>query len=373
MRYYIITGEASGDLHASNLMKAIRINDPDPTFRCWGGDLMAAQGGVIVKHYRDLAFMGFAEVVKHLPEILNNLKFCKKDIHSFRPDAIILVDYPGFNLRVAKFAHEAGLKVFYYISPQVWAWKASRVHAIRKTVNRMFVILPFEKAFYAKYGIDVEYVGHPLLDVIPGRQTVDRAAFLGENGLEDKPLVALLPGSRRMEVGKMLKQMISIAGNFPGHQFVVAGAPSLEPDFYQSQLKDSGVRFVCNQTYPLLQLSSAALVTSGTATLETALWNVPQVVCYKGNWLSFQIAKSLVKIPFISLVNLISGKPVVTELIQDQLTPANLAQELKRLLAPGPDREMMLTDYEHLKTLLGGPGASARTAGLLADYLRVSS
>ncbi len=369
MRYYIIAGEASGDLHASNLMKAIRVHDPDPTFRCWGGDLMAAQGGEVVKHYRDLAFMGFAEVVKHLPEILNNLKFCKHDILTFQPNAIILVDYPGFNLRVSKFAHEAGLKVFYYISPQVWAWKSSRVHTIRKTVDRMFVILPFEKAFYAKYGIEVDYVGHPLLDVIPGRQTVDRVAFLRENGLEDKPIVALLPGSRRMEVGKMLKQMISIAGNFPEHQFVVAGAPSLEPDFYQSQLKDSGVRVVCNQTYPLLQLSSAAIVTSGTATLETALWNVPQVVCYKGNWLSFQIAKRLVKIPYISLVNLIAGKPVVTELIQGQLTSVNLTRELNRLLNSETDRKTMMYDYQQLKSMLGGPGASGRAATLMVHLV----
>jgi lipid-A-disaccharide synthase len=302
------------------------------------------------------------------------LKFCKADIQSYRPDAVILIDYPGFNLRVARFLHELHIKVLYYISPQVWAWKASRVFSIKKTVDRMFVILPFEKEFYQKYHYNVEFVGHPLLDVIPGdSRDADRTGFLIKNNLDDKPIVAVLPGSRKMEIGKVLKQMIGIRDDFKSCQFVVAGAPSLEDDFYKDLLQNTGVKFVRNQTYELLRNSRAALVTSGTATLETALWEVPQVVCYKGNWLSYQIARRLVQIPYISLVNLISGKPVVTELIQDQLSSSNLSRELSRLLFEEDTRTSMLKQYKELKILLGGAGASARTAESMVQYLRSKS
>jgi lipid-A-disaccharide synthase len=374
MRYYIIVGEASGDLHASNLMRELKIQDPGAVFRFWGGDLMQQQGGELIKHYRDLAFMGFMEVVAHLPEILTNFRFCERDMIAFKPDAVILVDYPGFNLRVARFAHKAGLKVFYYISPQLWAWRASRVKGIRETVDRMFVILPFEKEFYERYDYHVDFVGHPLLDVINADlHPLNKATFFEQNKLDNRPLIALLPGSRRMEIGKMLKMMMSVAPDFPGHQFVVAGAPSLEDDFYQNLLRDTDLKFVRNQTYDLLHHAQAALVTSGTATLEAALLNVPQVVCYRGNPLSYLIAKQLVKVPFISLVNLISGKLVVPELIQEEFTTSNLSNELNKILNNPTFRQSMLNHYEELKRLLGGCGASKRAASSMVQALKVDN
>jgi lipid-A-disaccharide synthase len=371
MRYYIIAGEASGDLHGSNLMRALKQEDPDACFRFWGGDLMATQGGTPVRHYRDLAFMGFAEVIRHLPRILQNLSFCKADILSFNPDALILIDYPGFNLRIAGFAHAHNLRVFYYISPQVWAWKSSRVKKIRAAVDRLFVILPFEKEFYQRFNYETEYVGHPLLDVIPGAtKPTTRTEFLKENNLADKPIVALLPGSRRMEIPKMLMEMAGVRDRFPQYQFVVAGAPSLDDGFYHRMLAGSDIRLVRNQTYELLRHSDAALVTSGTATLETALWNVPQVVCYKGNWISFQIARRLVKINFISLVNLIAGREVVKELIQTELNRKNLAEALHSILSNISVRKQIQDDYVSLRSLLGGEGASARTAKGMVQYLK---
>ncbi|MCX6279092.1 MAG: lipid-A-disaccharide synthase [Bacteroidetes bacterium] len=370
MRYYIIAGEASGDLHASNLMRELKEQDPVAEFRCWGGDLMEQQGGVMVKRYRDLAFMGFIEVVAHLPTILRNFRFCKSDIRSFNPDAVILVDYPGFNLRIARFAHKAGLKVFYYISPQLWAWRSSRVKTIRQSVDKMFVILPFETEFYSKFNYKVDFVGHPLLDVINEDLSVlKQELFYTENKLDNRPLIALLPGSRRMEIEKMLKVMLSVRFWFPDYQFVVAGAPSLEDAFYQNLLGGTDIKYVKNQTYSLLSYSKAALVTSGTATLETALMNVPQVVCYKGSILSYLIARQLVKIKYISLVNLISGKMVVPELIQDDLTRKNLTRELSLILNHETVRQTMYTQYRKLKNLLGGRGASSRTATLIVQYL----
>ena len=373
MKYYIIAGEASGDLHASNLMHSLREQDAHARFRVWGGDLMQQQGGDLVKHYRDLAFMGFIEVIAHLPEIMKNFRFCEQDIREFNPDAVILVDYPGFNLRVASFAHKSGFKVFYYISPQVWAWKSSRVKAIKRTVDRMFVILPFEKEFYAGYNYPVEFVGHPLLDVINGSESVnDREAFLVKNNLDNRPLIALLPGSRRMEIGKMLEAMASVRPDFPGYQFVVAGAPSLDDNFYSELLAGKDVRFITNQTYELLRHSRAALVTSGTATLETALFNVPQIVCYKGNPVSYLIARQLVKVKYISLVNLISDRQVVPELIQGDLTSENLRINLEGILIDTPVRQEMLADYRKLKEILGGSGASSRTAAGIIQYLNRS-
>jgi len=289
LKYYIISGEASGDLHASNLMKPLKAEDSHAEFRFWGGDLMQAVGGTLVKHYRDLAFMGFAEVVMNLRTILNNIKYCKKDLLEYAPDVLILVDYPGFNLRIAEFAKKNGITVHYYISPQIWAWKENRISKIKRDIDQMYVILPFEKGFYEdKHNFPVHFVGHPLLDAIANRKPINPLKFAKENGLNDKPIIALLPGSRKQEITKMLSVMLQMAPKFPDHQFVIAGAPSQELSFYMTFLKDENVAIVENKTYDLLSVSSAALVTSGTATLETALFKIPEVVCYKGNEISYQ-------------------------------------------------------------------------------------
>ena len=302
MKYYIIAGEASGDLHGSNLMKELKIKDPQAEFRFWGGDLMQQQGGTLVKHYKDLAFMGFSEVIMNLRTILGNIKICKKDIQEYKPDAVILVDYPGFNLRIAEFVKALGIKVYYYISPQIWAWKTGRVHKIKKFVDKMFVILPFEKEFYAKYDFEVDFVGHPLLDAMKDLPEINFEKFKSDHGLDDRKVIALLPGSRKQEIKKKLPIMLSVEKDFPKYQFVVAGAPSLDLDFYK-EIGDNQIKIVSNKTYDLLRISEAALVTSGTATLETALLNIPEVVCYKGSRISYEIGKRVVKyIKFISLV-----------------------------------------------------------------------
>lgn len=371
MKYYIIAGEASGDLHASNLMAELKKLDADADFRVWGGDLMENQGGVVVKHYRDLAFMGFLEVFMNLPAILGNLKFCKQDILSYKPDVLILVDYPGFNLRMAEFASKNGVKVFYYISPQVWAWKKSRVKKIRKNVDRMFVILPFEKEFYARYDVDVDFVGHPLLDSIENenRKPLSAVDFHKKYNLDDRPLIALLPGSRKQEISRMLPVMLSIINYYPAYQFVIAGAPSQAEDFYRSFDNKKDVKVVFGETHNLLRHSYAALVTSGTAMLETALLGVPQVVCYKGSNLSYQIAKRIVDIRFISLVNLIMDRKVVEELIQNDLTSKRLIFETDKILLP-ENRKQIFLDYETLRLKLGGTGASAKAALLMTKYLK---
>lgn len=364
MKYYIIAGEASGDLHGSNLMKSLKQKDPSAEFRFWGGDLMEKQGGTLVKHYRDLAFMGFLEVALNLKTILNNIKFCKADIKNNIPDVLILVDYPGFNLRIAKFAKELGIKVVYYISPQLWAWKEGRVEIIKKYVDEMMVILPFEEDFYKKHHVKSHFVGHPLLDAISTLQNIDIEFFKRENNLNEKEIIALLPGSRKQEVEKMLEIMLSVRPYFKDYQFVIAGAPSLEKDFYQKYV-DENVHFVSNRTYDLLRCSKAALVTSGTATLETALLNVPEVVCYRGSKISYAIAKRLVKhIKYISLVNLIMDKEVVKELIQSELNTENLVEHLK-LIAEGDKRNQMLNEFEILRTKLGGKGASDNAADII--------
>ncbi|MDP1622443.1 MAG: lipid-A-disaccharide synthase [Bacteroidales bacterium] len=370
MRYYLIAGEASGDLHASNLIRELALQDQEATFRCWGGDMMARQGAELVKHYRDLAFMGFMEVVTHLPTILLNFHQCEKDLKDYNPDVLILVDYPGFNLRMAKFAKMHGIQVFYYISPQLWAWHSSRVQTIKKWVDRMFVILPFEKDFYARYDYHVDFQGHPLLDVINDDLKVPgRNEFLELNSLPDLPVIALLPGSRKMEIEKVLKIMISVCPSFPGFQFVIAGAPSISDEFYSGILKGTDIRIISGQTYPLLSHAEAALVTSGTATLETALFGVPQVVCYRGNIFSYLIARRLVHVDYISLVNLIGGKLIVPELIQKELNHKNLVNELRMILEPGIGRDKVLEGYRELKQLMGGRGASARCAHLMIQYL----
>jgi lipid-A-disaccharide synthase len=373
MKYYIIAGEASGDLHASNLARELGLLDGQASFRGWGGDLMQKEGVVLVRHIRELAFMGFLEVVSHLPRIMDNLKFCEKDILQFEPDVLILVDYPGFNLRIARFAASKGIRVFYYISPQLWAWKSSRVKTIRDTVEHMFVILPFEQEFYRKYGVTTDFPGHPLLDVIhEGMKMNDRTTFLHMNGLEDKPLIALLPGSRKMEIRSMLSVMLQVIPSFPAHRFVIAAAPSLPKDFYTSLTGNSRVSVVTGQTYDLLHNSMAALVTSGTATLETALMNVPQIVCYKGSVVSYEIAKRIVKVDYISLVNLIAGRPVVKELIQGDFNKENLGRELALLLQPGK-QGTILEGYRQVKEMLGGRGASGRAAAKMVQYLTEKS
>ena len=362
MKYYIIAGEASGDLHGSNLMKELMKKDAKAEFRFWGGDLMHKIGGTLVKHYRELAFMGFVEVAMNIRTILKNISFCKKDIAAFQPDVVILIDYPGFNLRIAPFVKSLDIPVVYYISPQVWAWKSNRVKKIKEVVDKMLVILPFEKDYYQReWDYQVEFVGHPLIDALAQREIPNREDFNTRWNLSEKPIISLLPGSRKQEIQTKLPIMLSVLDDFPEYQFVIAGAPGQERDFYQPFLKN-GVQLVENQTYNLLQLSHAALVTSGTATLETALLNVPQVVCYKGSRISYEIGKRLIRhISFISLVNLIMEREVVTELIQNDLNYKNLRHELSQILA-GEKRAKMLSDYHHLRRKLGGEGASARAA-----------
>lgn len=373
MKYYIIAGEASGDLHASNLILALSKHDSKAQFRAWGGDMMKEAGAVLVEHYRNLSFMGFIEVLLNLRTILGHIRRCKKDILDYKPDAVILVDYPGFNFRIAAFARRCGLKVFYYISPQVWAWHQSRVWQVKLWVDRMFVILPFEKDFYSRFKVDVEFVGHPLADAIDSRVIYDTDALRKELNLDHRPVVALLPGSRSQEVKKMLRRMLGVTKRFNDYQFVVAGAQSLPEAFYRHLLGKSNVKLVMNRTYCLLQVAHAALVTSGTATLETAMFNVPQVVCYRGSFLSFLIAKQLVKVKYISLVNLIADKPVVTELIQSEFNTHQIEEELANLLGDGPARRKMLQEYLLLLEKLGGPGASERTAVRMITLLNDQS
>ena len=371
MKYYIIAGEASGDLHASNLVAEIKKKDKKAEFRGCGGDLMKAQGVELLKHYRTMAYMGFIEVAVNLRKVLDNITQCKKDIVDYQPDAIILVDYPGFNLRIADFAHEKGFKVFYYISPQIWAWKRRRVHKIKKSVDKMLVILPFEEEFYKHYGVDVTFVGNPLLDELAKVGTGNRSIFLRRNSLgERREIIALLPGSRRQEVKRTLPVMIKVASHFPDYQFVVAGVSSLDKSLYKDIMGQSDVFFVENQTYDLLQNSSAALVTSGTATLETALFSIPEVVCYKATGFSYCLAKWMIKVKFISLVNLIMDKEVVKELIQGDLNEDNLVKELDQLLHNGKRQRQLLEDYEELKGRLGNAGASGKAADVIIEAMK---
>lgn len=375
MRYYVIAGEASGDLHGSNLIKEIKKLDNIADFRCWGGDLMQQAGAHVVKHYRDLAFMGFIEVVKNIRTIFQNLNFCKQDILAYKPDAIILIDYPGFNLRIAEWAKKKGIPVIYYISPQVWAWKESRVKQIRKNVDKMLVILPFEKDFYNKWDYDVEYVGHPLADVINKAQTsIDVAPEALLSPLNEKNIIAVLPGSRAQEVAKKLPVMLEVSRDFPEYRFIVAKAPSLDDSFYDKILEPyKNVRSIRNKTYQLLQQAKAALVTSGTATLETALFGVPQVVCYKGSNISYQIAKRLIRVKYISLVNLIMDRAIVRELIQDEMNAKNIKIELTKILKDQQVINKMKKDYDDLRRLLSEGGhASEKAAKSIVSFVRGS-
>jgi len=370
MKYYIVSGEASGDLHGSNLMRAIKSLDQEADIRFWGGDLMEEVSGGLVKHYKELAFMGFGEVLLNIRTILNNLKFCKKDILEYKPDKLILIDYPGFNMRIAEFAKKNNIEVHYYISPQIWAWKENRIKKIKRDVDFMYVILPFEKEFYEKkHKYPVAFVGHPLIDSLSKREQVNEVAFRKKYQLSEKPIIALLPGSRKQEIKKMLKLMLTQVDQFKDYQFVIAGAPSQDYSFYEQFMNKEAVKFVPNKTYELLSLSYAALVTSGTATLETALFKVPEIVCYKTSWLSFQIGKRLVQLKFISLVNLIMNREVVKELIQSELTEDHLNKELKRILS-SKERSAMFLDYFELEKKLGGKGASMKTAELILKNKR---
>ena len=366
MKYYLIAGEASGDLHGSNLIKELKKLDARCDVRCWGGDLMEQAGGVLVKHYKDLAFMGFIEVVRNLRTILSNLRFCKQDIQAYQPDALVLIDYPGFNLRIAEWGKANGLRIIFYISPQVWAWKENRVKLIRKCVDKMLVILPFEKEFYQKWNYKVEYVGHPLVEVVDNWQ-----ANADQEMISPKPIVALLPGSRKQEILKKLPVMLEVSRLFPGYEFVVAKAPGQEDAFYDALLQNhDNVSSVRNETYRLLSQSAAALVTSGTATLETALFNVPEVVCYKGSPVSYWIARQLVKIKYICLVNLIMDKEVVKELIQDEMNVENLQRELTTLLFDTKKRKQLYNEYNFLKNLLSEKGnASANAARSIMEFM----
>ena len=365
MKYYIISGEASGDLHGSNLIKELHLLDASADIHCWGGDLMQKAGATLVKHYRDLAFMGFAEVVKNLPAIFNNIKFCKQDILSYQPDVLVLIDYPGFNLRIAEWAKKQGFKIVYYISPQVWAWKENRVKKMKQCIDLMLCILPFEKDYYKnKWNWEVEYVGHPLVEVI--EESMDHGPWT-----MDKKVIALLPGSRKQEIAKKLPIMLEVAKSFPDYQFVVAQAPGLENDFYTPFLIPyQNVSSVFNKTYDLLSEAKAALVTSGTATLETALFGVPEIVCYKGSNISYQIARRLIKIKYISLVNLIMDRLVVKELIQNELTTVNLVKELQELLTNKNRIATLKADYTELKDILSKGGrASEQAAKSIYDFI----
>lgn len=359
MKYYIIAGEASGDLHGSNLIREIRKNDPAAVIRCWGGDKMQAQGAELVKHYRELAFMGFVEVLMNLRTIFRNLALCRKDITAFQPDVLILVDYPGFNLRISKWAKEQGLKVVYYIAPQVWAWKENRVKSMKQCIDLMLVILPFEKDYFKnRWNWEVTYVGHPLVE-----ETDAAIARPAAEKLSTKPIVALLPGSRKQEISKKLPVMLEMSKLFPGYQFIVAKAPGTDEGFYKELLAGyPGVSYVQHRTYELLLQSRAALVTSGTATLETALLGIPEVVCYKGSSISYQIAKRIIKVKFISLVNLIMDREIVKELIQDAFNTTNLERELKSILEDQDRIGKMKAEYAALRTLLQQGGDASATA-----------
>ncbi|MCL2434631.1 MAG: lipid-A-disaccharide synthase [Lentimicrobiaceae bacterium] len=371
MKYYIIAGEASGDLLGSYLMKSIKKLDASANFRCWGGDLMEAHGGKIIKHYKELAFMGFWEVMKNLRTILNNIKICKADILHCKPDVLLLIDYPGFNMRIAEFAKKQNIRVVYYVSPQIWAWKKNRVHKIKRDVDTLISILPFEKDFFAQYNYETHYVGHPLLDIITDAMKNDDWKIFKENyHLDDRPVIAVLPGSRRQELKKMLPVMVQMAEYFPEYQFVMSKVKWQPLSLYQSYIKNYPIILVEGNTYSLLHHAKAAMVTSGTATLETALWNVPQVVCYKGSFLSYLIAKIVVgkHLKYISLVNLILNKPAVTELIQHECNPKKLKNKLAKIVNDDVIINTIQNDYKQLQHILGDAGASDKAAKLIVNH-----
>ncbi len=395
MKYYLIAGEASGDLHGSNLIKALRQKDSTADIRCWGGGKMQAAGATIVKHYRELAFMGFAEVVMNLRTILRNIRFCKQDIAAWQPDVLVFIDYPGFNIKIAQWAKPLGYKTVWYISPQVWAWKENRVKILRQCIDKMLCILPFEKAFYQKWNYEVEYVGHPLIEEISRQKSNEQGTVNNEQSgkkrekegssnssiyspftiHDSRPIIALLPGSRRQEILKKLPVMLEVAHQMPQYQFAVAKAPGMDDAFYEPLLQPfENVTAVRDATYQLLQQSTAALVTSGTATLETALFGVPQVVCYKGSKISYEIAKRLIKIKYISLVNLIMDRPIVKELIQDEMNADNVQAELEKILDDVTVYKRMKQDYSELWNVLSAGGnASEKAADIIVKVVKTAS
>jgi lipid-A-disaccharide synthase len=368
MKYYIIAGERSGDLHASNLIRQLKQQDPEATIRCWGGDMMEEAGGELVQHYKDLAIMGFAEAAASIFKIASYLRKAKQDVRKFQPDVLILVDYSGFNLRVAKYAKAKGLKVFYYISPKIWAWNQGRVHTIKKLVDRMFVIMPFEQDFYQKFDYKTDYVGNPVADSV--RNHVVANDFFRRNKLQNKPIIAVLPGSRKQEIENILYIMLSIIPSFRDYQFVVAAVSTFPQEYYEHFNREPNINIVYDQTYDLLSYAKAALVTSGTATLETALFRVPQVVCYKTSFLSYMIGRMVIKVPYISLVNLIAGKPLVTELIQGNFTALNLIAELKRILFDKKFIEAQQAGYALIQQMLGDTNTAEKAAELMIGYLK---
>lgn len=371
MKYYIIAGEASGDLHASNLIKEINKLDDEADCRCWGGDLMEKEGAKLVKHYKELAFMGFFEVIMNLRTIKKNFKLCQKDLLEYQPDVLILVDYPGFNLRMAKFAKEHNIKTYYYISPKIWAWKKSRAWKIKKYIDKMFVIFPFEQDFYKQYDYKVHYVGNPSVDELVKlkEDLPDKETFLKENNLTSKPIIALLAGSRKQEIKLILPEMLAVVKQYPDYQFVIAGAPSFDEEYYAPLIKDLDVKVIFDQTYTLLKHAYAAVVTSGTATLETALFDVPQAVVYKMVQLQYDIGKHFIKVKFFSLVNIIVDREVVKELLQNDLAK-KIKNELDLILSDTEYREKMLAGYNEVKLRLGEPGASKRTAEQIVEDLK---
>jgi lipid-A-disaccharide synthase len=369
MNYYLIAGEASGDLHGSNLMKALKEQDSKAKFQYFGGDLMKAEGGDLKMHYSEMAFMGFIEVIANLGTVLRNIKFAKKDILENKPDVLILIDFPGFNLKIADFAKKQGIPVFYYISPKVWAWNQKRVLKIKRIVDHMFCILPFEVDFYRTWGMEVDYVGNPILDAIESNSPDFQ--FRISHGLDERPIIALLPGSRRQELNKVLPEMLKTVDRFPDRQFAIAGAPSFSEKDYQQYLGDKKIPVIFNVTYNLLLNSEAAVVTSGTATLETALLKTPQAVVYKGNPISISIARLLVNIKYISLVNLIMDATVVRELIQEDCSGEKIGDELDLILNNQHYRAKMIQNYDQLAVRMGAPGASSRGAELIIKYLKL--
>ncbi len=367
MKYYLIAGERSGDLHGSHLIKELQLQDPKAEIRCWGGDLMEQAGGKLVVHYRDLSFMGFWEVFTNLLTIKKYLDYCKKDLLEYRPDVVVLIDYPGFNLRIAEFAHKSKLKVCYFISPKLWAWNRKRAAKIKRHVDRMYAILPFEKQFYQQYQYHVNYVGNPLVDTINNFHTPP--GFIDTLHTGTRPVIAVLPGSRRQEIKHMLEVMLALVPDFPQYKFVVAAVDNIPAEFYQDAHRLKDVAIVTNQAYELLSVANVAVVTSGTASLETALFDVPQVVCYKTSWLSYLIARALIKVPYLSLVNLIARQMVVPELIQKEFQKEKITKHLKELLGESPELKRQQVGYQKVRLLLGNKNASKETARLIVDYL----
>ena len=375
MRYFLIAGEASGDLHGSNLIKGIRSVDPNAQIRCWGGDLMQEAGAELVRHYKEGAIMGFVEVIANLGKLARNLQDCKNDIINYNPDVVVLIDYPGFNFRIAQFAKERGLRVFYYIAPKVWAWKEKRVHRLKKYVDRLFIIFPFEIEYFKKWGIDAIYNGNPLLDSVdnhPSATETKEEFCKRADILPDRTTVALLAGSRRGEIKYLLPRMIEVAKGCPSYQFLLACAPSVDLELYKGIIgkKCSNIKLLVGETYSILRHSDAAIINSGTASLEAALIGVPQVVCYGGNEISYQIARMVVKLKYISLANLIMDKGLFKELIQHSCTPDLISQELEQLLHNREYRARMMQDYADVRTVLGGAGASAKVARAMTEELK---